>query len=152
MSPEETLALKDIAYKMIALATGEPATELPIAFPPGTVPVKPTGVIGSGKVRFWPEAKASVPPSGNVELFWSYCLRMSETKAPSGENYVPAIYRQQIGAWFLGGGPSPAQLAQYPAACDRWVYPEDWYTQAEIDLRLRSDAEWAENFKQMTGG
>ena len=43
MSPEEALALKDIAYRMIALATGETATLL-LDHPPGTVPVKPTGV------------------------------------------------------------------------------------------------------------
>ena len=151
MSPEEALILKDIAYKLIGVATGEPGAELPLDHPPGTTKVQPTGVLGVGKARYYPPALASVPPSGVPELFWAYCLRMSETKAPSGEMYVPGIYRQQIGQWFLGGGPGPERQDLYPAHLDRWLHPEDWFTQAEIDLRRASDAQWAEIFAKMGG-
>ena len=51
MTPELAQQLKAIAYQLISVATGETAT-VPLAFPPGTVPVKPTGVRGAGIVRY----------------------------------------------------------------------------------------------------
>lgn len=151
MTPELAQQLKTIAYQLIAVATGETPAELPLDHPPGTIKVLPTGVLGVGKARYYPPALASVPPSGVPELFWAYCLRMSETKAPDGQPYLPAIYRQQIGQWFLGGGPGPERQDLYPAHLDRWLHPEDWFTQAEIDLRRASDAQWAETFRNMGG-
>lgn len=151
MTPELAQQLKSIAYQLIAVATGEVPAELPLDHPPGTIKVLPTGVLGQGKARYYPPALASVPPSGVPELFWAYCLRMSEVKAPDGQPYLPAIYRQQIGQWFLGGGPGPERQDLYPAHLDRWLHPEDWFTQAEIDLRRASDAQWAEIFAKMGG-
>jgi hypothetical protein len=143
--------LLSIAHQLTLLATGDDGTSLPLDHPPGTTKVVPTGVLGAGKVRYWPEGLASVPPSGVPELFWSYCLRMTYVKRPDGEAYIPAIYRQQLGYWFVSGGPAPAQMAQYGAAADRWVYPEEWMTQEEIDAKLASDELWAADYRKKYG-
>ena len=152
MSMELEQQLKSIAYQLIALATGE-ATSLPLAFPPGTIPVKPDGVLGQGKVRFWPEPKQVPRMDGTqgMELCWSYALRMSYVKGQDGEPLVPAIYRQGIGEWMIKAAPSPEQWRLYPAAVDRWIYPEDWMTAEQINLRLQSDAQWAEDYRKKYG-
>ena len=153
MTPEEALILKDAAYKLIALATGETPAELPISFPPGTIPVRPEGVLGQGKVRYWPEPIDVTRMDGTTgkELCWSYALRMTYVKGPDGETYIPAIYRQQIGEWMIKVAPPPEQWRLYPAVVDRWVFPEDHMTAEEIDARLRSDAQWAESYRQKYG-
>mgnify|MGYP000846846780 FL=1 len=151
MSPEEALILKDIAYKLIGVATGEPGAELPLDHPPGTTKVQPTGVLGQGKVRYWPQGKPAVPPSGVPELFWAYCLRMTYETDPQGNAYIPAIYRQQLGHWFQGGGPSPAEMQMYGHYADSWVFPEEWMTAEEIEAKKASDAQWAADYRAKYG-
>lgn len=151
MTPELAQQLKTIAYQLIAVATGEVPAELPLDHPPGTIKVLPTGVLGQGKARYYPPALASVPPSGVPELFWAYCLRMSEVKAPDGQPYLPAIYRQQIGQWFLGGGPPPAMMGLYPLHLDMWLHPEDYMSAEEIEAKKLSDSQWAEQYRAKYG-
>jgi hypothetical protein len=141
-----------IAHQLTLLATGEDVS-LPISFPPGRIPVKPDGVLGQGKVRYWPEPIEVPRTDGTrgMELCWSYALRMSYVKGPDGEPYVPAIYRQGIGEWMIKAAPGPEQWRLYPTAVDRWIFPEDWMSAEEIDLRLKSDAEWAENYRRKYG-
>jgi hypothetical protein len=153
MTNEELrIALLDVAHRLTMIATGEDVS-VPLAFPPGTIPVKPDGVLGQGKIRFWPEPKEVPRMDGTqgMELCWSYALRMSYLKGPDGEPLVPAIYRQGIGEWMIKAAPSPEQWRLYPAAVDRWVYPEDWMTQQEIDMRLQSDAQWADDYRRKYG-
>ncbi len=153
MTPEEALALKEVAYKLIGIATGEPGAELPIDHPPGTVPVKPTGVLGAGKVRYWPQPieVPRIDGTRGMELCYSYALRLSYVARPDGEMYVPAIFRQGIGEWMIKVAPGPEQSHLYAATVDRWIYPEDWMTQAEIDARLVGDQQWAESYRQKFG-
>jgi hypothetical protein len=143
--------LLSIAHQLTLLATGEDGTSLPLDHPPGTTKVQPDGVLGAGKVRYWPEGLLSVPPSGVPELFWSYCLRMTYTARPDGEMYLPPIFRQQLGQWFQGGGPGPAQMQLYGAHADRWCYPEDWMSEAEITAKLASDELWAADYRKRYG-
>ena len=134
MSPEEALALKDIAYRMIALATGETAT-LPLAFPPGTVPVKPTGVRGAGLVRYWPEPK---PSEG--ENAWGYMIRMARTKDASGLYWFPP---QLIGSYGLMASAFHPDMP-WPEQADRLAHREDWMTQEDIDREAAAAAQWGE--------
>jgi hypothetical protein len=124
MTNEELrIALLDVAHRLTMIATGEDVS-VPLAFPPGTIPVKPDGVLGQGKIRFWPEPKEVPRMDGTagMELCWSYALRMSYVKGPDGEPLVPAIYRQGIGEWMIKAAPSPEQWRLYPAAVDRCGY------------------------------
>jgi len=136
-------ALLEIAQKLVALAGG-PDVELPLDHPPGWLPVKPTGIFGQGKVRYWPEPIDVQRMDGSTgkELCWSYALRMTYIKGADGEPLVPSIYRQQIGAWMQKVAPDPSQWRRYPEAVDRWVYPEDWMSAEEVEKKQISDAQW----------
>ena len=131
MSPEEALVVKDLAYKMIALATGE---SLPLAFPPGTVPVKPTGVHGAGIVRYWPEPK---PAEG--ETAWGYMIRMSRTKDAGGLYWFPP---QLIGSYGLMAAAFPAEMP-WPEQADRLTHRHEWLSQAEIDAETEAARRWS---------
>ena len=66
-------ALKELAYKLIALASGETAPSPTDR--PGMVAVRPTGALGGGVVHWWP---ATEEVQG--ENAWGYMSRMSRTK------------------------------------------------------------------------
>lgn len=150
---EQRDLLLDIAHRLTLIATGETPAELPINFPPGTIPVKPTGVLGQGKVRYWPAPIMVRKMDGTmgIELNRDYALRMTYLNGPDGEPYVPRIFRDQIGWWFTGGGYPPEQSHLYPVAVDKWVHGEDWLTQAEIDSRRASDAAWDADYRAKYG-
>jgi hypothetical protein len=42
-------------------------------------------------------------------------------------------------------------LSIYGAVADKWLFPEDWCSQDEIDARLRSDQDWANAYHQKYG-
>lgn len=110
--------------------------------------VRPTGVLGQGKVRSYPLPieVARMDGTRGIELCWSYALRLSYINGPDGQPYVPAIYRQQLGEWMQKVAPGPDQWRMYAVTVDRWLYPEDWYTQEQIDARVASDAQWLEHY------
>ena len=120
---------------------------------PDKLEVRPNGVLGQGKVRYWPKpiTVRRMDGSYGMELCWSYALRMTYLKDENGEPLVPGIYRQQIGAWMQMQAPGPDQPHLYAAAVDRWVYPEDWYDQKEIDRRKAADADWATEYHNRYG-
>jgi hypothetical protein len=151
---EQRQLLLEIAHKLTLLATGEDVNvSLPIDHPPGTLKVAPTGVLGQGKVRFWPEPIEvnRIDGTRGMELCWSYALRMSYVKRPDGEPYVPRIYQQGIGEWMIKAAPGPEQWQMYAATVDRWIYPEEWMDQAQIDARLASDEQWAADYRKKYG-
>lgn len=120
---------------------------------PDKLEVRPNGVLGQGKVRYWPKpiTVRRMDGSYGYELCWSYALRMTYIKDDHGEPLVPGIFRQQIGQWMQKVAPDPSQPELYAAVVDRWVYPEDWMTQKEIDDKLASDAQWAAEHKARYG-
>ena len=142
MTPEEALALKEVAYKLIGIATGETAT-LPLAFPPGTVPVKPTGVRGAGIVRYWPEPK---PTEG--ENAWGYMIRMARTKDASGLYWFPP---QLIGSYGLMASAFHPDMP-WPEQADRLSHREDWMTQEDLDREAAAAAQWGEWNDRVEGG
>lgn len=155
MTPEAVEALKKIAQQILELAGDEPAPveheDEKLTLRP--LVVRPTGVLGQGKVRYWPKPieVQRMDGSRGMELCWSYALRMTYIKDENGEPLVPPIFRQQIGEWMQKVAPDPEQWRAYGEAVDRWVYPEDWYDQAEIDKRMASDAQWLEQYNKKYG-
>lgn len=140
-------SLLEIAQKLIAIAGGSNSTEEV----PNTIAVRPTGLYGQGKVRYWPVPIEVNRMDGTrgMELCWSYALRMTYEKNADGEPLVPRIYRDQIGAWMQMVSPDPTQWRRYPEAVDRWVYPEDWMTADEIQKKQISDAQWGQQEANM---
>jgi hypothetical protein len=142
-----------IAHELTLLVTGGDGTSLPLDHPPGMLRVDPTGVLGQGLVRFYPEPIEVNRMDGTrgMELCWSYALRLSYVKRPDGEPYVPGIFRDGIGAWMQKAAPGPEQWQMYAVTVDRWLFPEDYYSQQEIDARLQSDQEFAEIYRKRYG-
>jgi hypothetical protein len=144
------LELLEIAERLAKLAGGAVSGGGEVD---GMIAVEPEGVLGQGKVRNWPVAieVQRMDGSRGIELCWSYALRLSYVRRPDGEMYVPRILRDGIGAWMQKVAPPPEQAWLYPATVDRWVYPEDWMSQAEIDAKLASDQQWAEDYHRKYG-
>jgi hypothetical protein len=100
--------------------------------PEGMVAVRPTGVHGAGKVRFWP-----IPATDGqiTEGPWSYGQRMNKTLDAEGH----PLYGPD-GRYGIIGSTCSARGLTVPEACDFLMHPDDWYTQAEID-RAAMEAE-----------
>lgn len=127
-------ALLEIAHKLTLIATGEDVS-LPLAFPPGTVPVRPTGAQGRGVVRFWPEPK---PETG--ETAWGYMIRMSRTKDSTGIYWFPP---QLVGAYAMMAS-SFAPSMPWSEQADRLTHRHDWLTQEELDAEQAAAAQWGD--------
>ena len=143
MTPEEELALKEVAYKLIGIATGQPEAELPIDHPPGMVAVFPTGVLGKGKRHLWPEYK---PEMGNVLGYGMICAQKIDPATgkpffPPGE--LGLLTPQMFGGLMAGETP--------PMALDRIAYPALYWDADEIERRKAADAQWAETIANMGG-
>jgi hypothetical protein len=99
MTPEEALALKDIAYRMIALATGEAVPSTPAEPPvPLPVPTYPRVEVIQG-AQFYLKAPISPKwqPSQYARVFGKKMLLQDPSNAPDGYALrspagYPAIY------------------------------------------------------------
>lgn len=91
--------------------------------PDGDVAVHPTGVHGKGKVRYWPKFKPE-----HLNAFGYVNLMMRTINPETGKPfYTPGRFGP-----VLQGAFEP-YLDNIPAAADRSMYPDDWYTQEELD-------------------
>lgn len=81
--------------------------------------VKPTGVYGQGKTRFYPD----VLPH-EVDNAWSYARRLSATiNADTGHPYVPA---GAVGTFMYASA-----KGNHAETVDAWLYPEQYWDEAE---------------------
>lgn len=103
----------------------------------GNVTIYPTGVLGYGKQRYYPQPIGGESP-------WGYAIRISFMVNPAtGDTYFP---RQILGA-FVYAEPAPT----LPEVVDRFLFPEDYWTQAEVDRRQRIKDDQAHGFPGGTG-
>lgn len=141
---EQRQALLEIAHKLTLIAAGEtPPAELPLDHPPGTVAVRPTGVLGAGKIHYWPEYK---PEHGNVLGYGMICAQRVDPA--TGRPYFPP---GELGLLTptMFAGLKPGETV--PEACDRIAYPALYWDAEEIERRKAADAQWAETFARMGG-
>ena len=121
--------------------TGENVSAAP-ATPAGMVAVRPTGVTGAGKVRFWPEVKVVMVmgddgvehATGDINYF-SYFYRMTRTTNPydvKGGTYCPPGQYGDALQPVYGTADIP-----YPEHCDRHMFAGDWMTQDQLDQIAR---------------
>jgi len=143
-------ALLEIAAKLVALAGGPEVVGGEVG-KPGMIAVRPTGVYGQGKVRYYPPAYKIVPNTNKPELAWSYALRMAMTEDEFGKTYVPSFKKNEAGSLFQKVAPDPTRMDQYPEFADRWGYEEDWWSAEEIKKRLDAGAQWKEAEDNMRG-
>lgn len=102
------------------------------------IEVRPTGVYGEGKVRLYPT------PRPEAENAWGYATRLAFTDNPdTGQRYVP-----------LGIIPSfrfAEPIGNFAEIVDRWLLPEDYWDQAELDRRKRINDDAAHGIPGGTG-
>ena len=136
----------DVPAMLRALAT-EIENETGVTIPPtstvddGETAVSPTGVLGRGKTRGWPIPQPNTAPPGaplNGELILGYATRCQKTIDPTtNKPYVPAGNYP----WFR------PVINNFAETMDRFVYPMDWFTQAELDKQKAvSDAQGGVGF------
>ena len=95
----------------------------PTDAPPGFVFVSPTGVHGFGKARLWPE-----PHPEKGETLLGYAGRCMNVLDANGKPYYQSgRYGPILTAAGRFDGMSMAE------ALDRITYPDDWFTQEELD-------------------
>jgi len=91
------------------------------------IEVRPTGAQAGGVVHLWPAPHPEI--TGENALGYAMrCARMIDPK--TGAPYFPP---NVLGALFLGIGSQPGD--NLAMALDRWLYPEFWWDQAEVDRR-----------------
>ena len=125
MDADMQAAFSEIKAELIAIrgiiGSGPAAAGAPEVPPAGFVFVKPTGVLGAGKVRLWPAVLA--PQNGVTEGPWGYAYRLADMTPPLFER----------GRAMMVGQYMTARNLSMPEACDFLTHPQDWKTQAEMD-------------------
>lgn len=131
LSAQVDALTKLVAQLLAQLLEREAApAALPLAseVPPGHVAVRPTGVHGQGKVRYWPDPQTLLNYEGKpVETLGGYALQANA----KGCRFFD--FASQAGLIMMGLPWQPAGPAQYPEALDRVAFPDDWKTQKELD-------------------
>jgi hypothetical protein len=114
----------EVAALLRSLATelennsGTPIPEAP-HLPSNEIAVSPTGPLGAGKTRGWP-----TPQPENGEMILGYATRCQRTTDPAtGKAFCPS-------GSYPWGRPITNSFAE---TMDRFLYPMDWFTQAELD-------------------
>lgn len=102
--------------------------------PPYTlVAVRPTGVNGIGKVRFYPMAELGDPTKSPVNLF-GYLVNLANTiDVTNGKPFLNAQAKAEITNLMLNPGGLPRNPADWPAYADALNYPDDWRNQDQLD-------------------
>jgi hypothetical protein len=91
------------------------------------IEVRPTGANGKNVVHLWPTPHPEI--TGENAL--GYAMRCAQMIDPAtGAPYFPV---NVLGALMLGVGSQPGD--NLAMALDRWLYPEFWWDQAEVDRR-----------------
>lgn len=82
--------------------------------------IQPTGVYGQGKSRYYPDVMAH-----EVDNAWSYCRRLSTIINPdTGHTYVPP---GAVGTFMYA-----VQKSNHAETVDCWLYPEEYWDEAEL--------------------
>lgn len=104
------------------------------------VAVRPTGVYGIGKVRFYP--MASMDPRENL---FGYLVKLADTiDLTNGKPFLNAQANAEISNLMLNPGGLPRNKEEWPAYADALNYPDDWRSQAQLNA-MKSEAreDWA---------
>lgn len=103
---------------------------------PGLVAVRPTGPLGQGVTRWYPDPNSIGLPEG--------CNLLGYASVISGminEDGQPYQNPNTLGLYFMAGDTINRLAAQgwakFPEAVDRMAHPQDWFTQEELDYYAR---------------
>lgn len=101
------------------------------------VAVRPTGVNGVGKVRFYPRAVG-----GEKENLFGYLVNLANTvDVTNGRPFLNAQAKAEIANLMLNPGGLPRNPEDWPAYADALNYPDDWRNQAQLDAMKPMTAE-----------
>lgn len=121
------MKLTDQIRVLLDQLDGAPAGEVGDAPPPGYVYVYPTGPLAKGARHLWPEPE---PNNGDGNA-WGYVNRCSWTINPkTGQPFIPPGIVGIFPISYVVG-------ATYPECADKFLYPEMWWDQAEVDRQQR---------------
>lgn len=136
MSNPLSAQLRAIADQLDGAAASAP----PPATPPNMVAVRPTGPLGQGKTRLYPNPDAVMNYAGQpVETIGGYASQIQENWGSTHFDFrtqAGLLYIIPTGTW---QAVAPGR-AGFPEVLDRMAYPRDWMTQSEID-RAAAEAE-----------
>lgn len=120
--------LRAIANQLDATVTSPVAG----AAPPDHVEVRPTGVHGAGKVRYYPDPAKVMNYAGQpVQTLPGYASQAQEVWRS------PHFDMQRHGGLLYAGFVLVSGPAEFPAALDKLAYPDDWKDQATLDYEAR---------------
>lgn len=106
----------------------------PVANPPAytLVAVRPTGVNGIGKVRFYPMA-----PTGPKANLFGYLVNLADTiDVTNGKPFLNAQAKAEVANLMIAVGGAtklPTNPADWPAYADAQNFPDDWKSQEQLD-------------------
>lgn len=93
------------------------------------VAVRPTGVNGVGKTRFYPKAVG-----GDKENLFGYLVNLANTiDITNGQPFLNAQARAEISNLMLKPDALPRNPEDWPAYADALNFPNDWRSQVQLD-------------------
>lgn len=150
LTPEFAQELKSVAYKLIALATGEAGTggtepAAPDVVPDGYVLVRPTGIRSGGAARLWPKVWS---PGMH---FFTYMFNLGQRTRPDGTPYLTDQARGQM-TLLMQPGTAPTAEEDFYWFADAFCYPDQWRTQEQWDQIAADQAAWKPVHDAIGGG
>ena len=123
-----TVALRNLLAEIEGNA---PAASVSQHAPPGFVCITPSGPLGAGKSRLWPQPYANLANPRNGEMVLGYSTRCAKLTDPTtGKPYW------QAGRWPSLPGFNPYLTDSGMAEMlDRQTYPDEWMSQEDLDRR-----------------
>lgn len=102
------------------------------------VAVRPTGVHGVGKTRFYPKAVG-----GDKENLFGYLVNLANTiDITNGQPFLNAQAKAELANLMLNPGGLPRNPEDWPAYADALNFPDDWRTQEMLNQIEREKHNW----------
>lgn len=93
------------------------------------VAVRPTGVHGVGKVRWYPAARGT-----DGENLFGYLANLGNTFDPTtGSTFLNAQAKAELANLMLNPGALPRNPVLWPSYADALNFPDDWRSQEQLD-------------------